>query len=488
MSGVRQALLFASVERYLSMAISFIMIAIVSRLLTPAEVGTSAIGTALLAICIAVKEFAASGFLIQGDDIRKEDVRTAFTVQFMLTAVIGLIVMLAAPAFAQLYGEPMLGQFIRVVMVALVLDTASGPIIALLRRDLAFGTLAIITVASLGVNAIVTVILALLAFSSMSVAWGWLGTTVATVVLCLVFRPNFYIFNPSIRAWRRALAFGGYHGAMTVLSRVFESLPQLVLGHFLPLSVVGLYNRATVISGIPDKFILSGLFNIAFPALAAEVRAGRNLKQAVFKAFCYITAFYWPALALMVLLAQPLVHVVLGQQWDAAVPLVRIMTAATVLWFPVVLTQPLLLAVGAMRDAFLSSVIALPLSALVLCAASTMGAEAMALSQFVTTPIQMYVALRFIQRHVPFTWTELAVALRPSLAVCGFAILPVLTMIGLTDLHFDLSITMSIIAGGIAFVGWLVGIKLTGHPVGAEISHVAEMITRSPAAVRLTGR
>jgi hypothetical protein len=101
-------------------------------------------------------------------------------------------------------------------------------------------------------------------------------------------------------------------------------------------------------------------------------------------ALCFISAFYWPALILMALLAYPLVRLVLGDQWQAASPLVQIVALANLSWFPVIVTQPVLLAVNAMRHAFLSSLIALPLSAAVLCVASLFGVEAMAASQALT--------------------------------------------------------------------------------------------------------
>ncbi len=488
MSGIRRAFFFASLERYICLVVSLATIAIVSRLLTPIEVGASAIGTALMTIAISLREFAGSGFLIQNTEVSREDVRTAFTLQLVLTLPIAAAVVLVAPRFAGLYREPMLVDFVRVTATTLILDTFASPITSLLRRDLAFGTLAIINVATLCFSALVTVGLAASGFSFMSVAWAWLAATLTTMTLSIAYRPDLGIFRPSLEAWRRALAFGGYHGAITVLNRLYEGLPQLVLGRFLPLGMVGFYNRAIMISSLADKLILAGVFNVAFPALAAEARAGRNLKQSLLKAFCYITVFYWPALVLMGLLAHPLVRLVLGAQWDAVVPLVQMMTVATLVWFPVVLAQPLLLAVGAMRHAFLSNLIALPLSALVLCAASSFGVEATAASQLVTSPFQMYVVLRFVRRHVPFTWTEFAVALRPSAVVSICSILPLLPVIGLTGFDLHLSVPLAVVAGGLSVCGWVVGIRLTGHPIGAEIHRAAEILGRHTATARLVGR
>jgi O-antigen/teichoic acid export membrane protein len=488
MSGIRRAFYFSSLERYLSLVIGFGSITIVSRLLTPTEIGTSAIGIAVIAMAISLKEFAASGFLIQGEEVERTDIRTAFTIQLVLTLLITTIVVYFTPDFADFYGEPTLRRFIQVMAATLVLDTFAAPVISLLRRDLAFHTLAVINVATICTNTVVAVGLAAAGFSVMSIAWASLLSTLTTVLLSVFYRPDFGIFRPSVTAWRRALAFGGYNGTMAVVGKLYEAVPQLVLGRVLPLYMVGLYNRATVTCGIADKLILSGAFNVAFPALAAEARAGRDLKAPLLTAFCYVTAFYWPTLALVGLLAHPLARLILGAQWDAVAPLIQIMAVASLAWFPVFLTQPLLLAVGAMRHALLSSLIGLPLSAFVLCGASYFGVEAMAASQLVTTPFQMYVALSFARRHVPFSWKELALTLRPSAGVSLCSVLPLALVSALVGFDPHLPLTLAILAACLSLCGWVVGIRLTGHPIGSEIHYIAEILAARIPMARLVGR
>src|SRR5690606_26407539 len=103
----------------------------------------------------------------------------------------------------------------------------------------------------------------------------------------------------------------------------YESIPQLFLGGVMPLDMVGLYNRTVIISGIADRFILAGVFNIAFPALAQEFGAGRSLKEPLLNAFSYIPAFYWPALAMTAHRAYPIVDLILGDPWMAVAPLLQ---------------------------------------------------------------------------------------------------------------------------------------------------------------------
>ena len=145
---VRRALAMAASEQYFRLAVGFASIAAVSRLLTPAEVGISVIGTAIALIAQEMREFATSDFLIRREHVVQEDVRTSFTMLFLLTAMITSAMFVLAPWFGTFYGEDRLAQFLRVAAFAALIEAVSLPITGLLRRDMAFGTLALINTTS----------------------------------------------------------------------------------------------------------------------------------------------------------------------------------------------------------------------------------------------------------------------------------------------------------------------------------------------------
>ena len=110
----------------------------------------------------------------------------------------------------------------------------SLPILAVLRRDMAFGTVASIQTASATVTAVATAWLAFAGFSYMSYAWAAVTAAVASTVLAFYFRPDLSILRPAVKSWANVLSFGGYNGVSFVINRIYESLPSLVLGYLLP--------------------------------------------------------------------------------------------------------------------------------------------------------------------------------------------------------------------------------------------------------------
>jgi O-antigen/teichoic acid export membrane protein len=475
----------ATGEQYLRLAVNFASIAAVSRLLTPAEVGVSVIGTGIMAIALGVREFATSDFLIQRDKVVHDDVRASFTVVLLLTALMTIGVFALAPWFGAFYGEEKLAQFLQISAIAGLIEALSFPTRGLLRRDMAFGTLAFINTASAAVTGVATVLLALAGFSYMSFAWGVLAAAGTTTVLSLYFRPDLSMFRPVFRSWGNVLVFGGYNGASYVINRAYVALPQLVLGHILPPSAVGLFNRACLVSDIPDKVVLTSVFSIAFPALAAESRKGGSLKQPYLRALGLITVLYWPGQVMLVLLAYPIVSLLLGQQWLSVVPLLQVLAIASLAWFPVILTSPVLLALGANRDRVTADFIGRSVAAVIMCSAAWFGIMAMAASKLVTLPFQMVLSLWFVRRHAPFRWREVCAALWKSAVVTAGSATGPAGIVAMSDSGFDLSIAATALAVTVAAAGWLAGVVMVRHPILLELRTMIEAIAETALVRRL---
>ena len=80
MTAVRRALIFSTADRYFALISNFLVTAAVSRILTPAEIGIFVLGQAILGFALSVKDFASSGFIIQREELTRDDVRASFTV------------------------------------------------------------------------------------------------------------------------------------------------------------------------------------------------------------------------------------------------------------------------------------------------------------------------------------------------------------------------------------------------------------------------
>ncbi len=488
MSGIRRALVLSTSERYFILAANFFTLAIVSRLLTPAEIGVSVLGMAMVMMALAVREFATTNFIVQQTELKLEDVRTTFTLLILLTGAISFLIMTCAGILAALFDEPGLVPFLRVVSLCVLIEVIGLTIGALLRREMAFGKLAAIHATGAAIMAGLTIALAALGFSYMSFAWATLVGHTAEACLFLLVWPDKSIFKPCLKEWRTIMTFGGYNGANAVLATIYESLPYLVFGRILSVNAVALYHRGYAICQLPGKVILGGVGSVLLSAFSSEVRNGRELRDHYLHSVELITGLWWPALILLAFLADPVVRILLGEQWLEAVPLVRIMAFANLFMFSGILNYPALVAVGAMRDLFVRSAIVWPISAVVITCAAFFGLKAAAVSLLVTTPFQAVVSIYFVQRHVDIAWWDIIFALRKAAVLVLCSAVGPLLIVTLLEWRLDLSIEATIGVIILALIGWGVGLRLTRHPLLREIEHAVRAFVNSPLSARIRSR
>jgi O-antigen/teichoic acid export membrane protein len=467
---VKRALLLSTGERYVLLVSNFATAAVISRILTPEEIGVSVIGMAILAMVMSVRDFSSSNFLIQREELGPEDIRGAFTVTFILTGIIAAVLVTASPFLASFYDEPSLVPYFRVISACLFLDVSCNLITALMRREMSFGKVAAINITGAAAAAVATIFLALLGFSYMSFAWAWLIGSALAAGLALALRPHFWMFKPSLCSWRAMVSFGGYNGAISMLYRIFDSLPLLLLGRVVSPHAAALFSRTLLIVQIPDKMVLGGAMTVVLPAFSTQVRQGRDLKRPYLAALSLITVLHWPALLVLSVLAYPAVVVILGQQWIEAAPLVQVVAVALLFSFSFELNYPVMVAMGAIRDLFIRALIVFPLSGILLSAAVVFGGlQAAAWCTLVTFPFQAFVALSFVRRRLELRRREIATALWRSAVVALASAAAPLCVVALSDSGFALSFRQSLVAGLLALCAWVTALILTRHPLLDEI-------------------
>ncbi|CAD7044526.1 exopolysaccharide export protein [Pseudorhizobium endolithicum] len=474
MRGVRNAFLFATLGEYLALIISFITVAVVSHLMTPAEIGLSVVGMGVVTLIFSLREFATCDFLIQLDTVKRQDVCTAMTLMIIGTIMLAALLFFALPWLSVFFESEILKTFFLLMIGATVIESLSRPGMSLFRRDMMFGKITMIKTAATLATALITIYLAVLGWGVVSFSLGAIAGACITASLTLAIRQDWWSFKPSLQSLTKVAEFGRYKGATNVVDQFYNALPNLILGGIMSTAEVGKYSRAVTISNLADRVVLSGVFTVAFPALAAAVREKVDIRKSFLGAISSITVVYWPALLMVAFLAAPLVDLLLGPGWEEVTPVARILALSALFWFPNVLTYPLLIGLGANRPAFMFNIICRSLAAAISCAAAFLGLMAIAYSQFISLPLQMLIALIYVRRYVYFSWMDLFQVLWPSALVSACTVVGPLLMSAYLQYELQFSLVEAIYACAFALVGWYVGLVLSGHAFLNEISALLE--------------
>lgn len=475
MGKVRRSLIFSFAERNGTVVLGLAGTLVLARLLTPADFGIFAVTLSIVMIIDVVREFGVGAYLVQERQITDAVLQSVFTISLILSLICAGLLLAANLSIAALYHEPKIARIVPLLAFTFVLMPFSVPGMSLLRRDMQFGKLAIIGLVTAAANLALTIMCAASGFAYMSLVWAKVFSSLIGLIALFVCRPALRAFRFNLLEWRSIAQFGGYASGTAIVNVVHDALPQMIVGGLLGFNAVGLLGRAASLCQIPDRLFTTALQPVLLPGLSEHARQSGDLKRLYLQSIAYISALQWPTLLCLAILASPAVKLLLGGQWGASVPLLRIMALASLALFPAFITYPALVAVGAIRDALVSSLVSIPPSLLLIFAASFHSLEAVAATQFITAPLQVYVAIHFTQRHIPFTWRELFAPLVRSgiIALCTAA--PAGLAVALSGFDGDLTLPATLVSCVGAGVGWLAGVWLTGHPWLAEVRRLVAL-------------
>jgi O-antigen/teichoic acid export membrane protein len=478
MTNIRRGIVWAFTGQNLNLAINFATLVVLARLLTPAEYGVASLSLAIIGVAEAFRELAGGSFIIREHDLTADKIRTTTTVNILVTAAVSALLLLAAGPLSRLFDAPLLAPFLAVAVAGYSLATFLYPQQALMGREMAFSSLAMVQVISAVAGALLSIALAFMGAGALSLAWGGVLSTATATALCLGIRRDLSIYKPSLSQWRRVFAFGAYSSAAAVLSRIADAVPVLIFGRFLSAEALSFGHRSILLCQLPEKAIQAAVGVVALPEFSRQAREGRDLKSAYLGALSHMTVAHWPAMTLMALLARPIVHVVLGGQWLEVASLIPILGPALMLGLPLSIQYPALAATDGVR--LLPRLVlaqTLVLTA-VLWIATRHGLEAASFGALLAMAINGAMSILAVRSRIAFRWAELFAVLSRSVAVSACTAAGPLVLAFASPPGMPLPIAAVAALTGAA--GWAAGLFATGHPLRNELSRAAATLLRSP--------
>jgi len=326
--SVRRSLAWTFSGQFIAFVVQFGGLIVVSRLLSPREVGIYAIAMAALGLIQVFTTFGIASFIVREAELPTETLEAAFTVNAIL--IVSLTLLLAGLSFATgpLLGAPQAGGVLRVVALSNLLAIVNFRPSAMLQREMQFKQLSIISLTNIIVQTSATITFALLGASYMSPAYAALVAGVAVTVLTQIFGRHHIGFRVSLAQWRPITTFGLQMMSVSGVAMITGKLSDLLLGRILGVAALGLYGRASNLSGIIFENLYGTVTRVVFVQLSKDYREGGDWRGTYLRSFAMITAFMWPFLIGLAILSRPVIFILYGAQWlPAALPLSALLVA-----------------------------------------------------------------------------------------------------------------------------------------------------------------
>lgn len=343
----RNALKVTTLSQVVTFVLSLLSVVVVSRLLTPAEIGVFSVSVSLLGFAHIFREFGVGQYLVQAPSVGRTEFRAAFSVALGCSWLVALLVALLAYPLSRLYGHEGVLQVLLLASLNFVAMPFGTPSLSMLRRELQFTRIAWLNIAGAVVQAIVTVGAAFMDQSYLSMAWGSLAMQLCKVMLLQIWRPGEVWMWPSTQGIRNVLRFGGLATGASTAGSLGQAAPDLILGKTLGFADVAYLSRGMSLTSMVVEKVQEVVRSVFFPIYSNQLRDGASAPAKYLEAASNLVAITAPLLVLLAIVADPLIPWMFGDQWLISAPLASVICIAHLVSAPFAISGAALTAAGA---------------------------------------------------------------------------------------------------------------------------------------------
>ena len=229
---------------------------------------------------------------------------------------------------AALAAAPLLGMFFSSEMVGLVCAATCGTLLihslvnvpeALLQRRFNFKRRLIVDPLTAGTFAVVTVALAFAGFGVWGMVIGLYASQLATLISCWImckWRPG--KTRPSYRIWRELAGFSFPLIVSNLTDKSRELVQSTLIGRGLGEGGAGQYRYGRRIGVLPGTAIIQVASYVLFPAFSRIASDAKRFHDGFLRSLRALWIATIPFSAVLIALGQPMIVVLLGEQWRPA--------------------------------------------------------------------------------------------------------------------------------------------------------------------------
>jgi O-antigen/teichoic acid export membrane protein len=420
--SVRRALGISASSSLITFALNFVSVVVVSRLLTPTEIGVFSVAVAILGLAHMFREFGVGQYIVQAKEFDEEQFRAAIAVTLVTSWSIALLLYLARVPLASFYRHEGVAEVLTLMALNFVIMPFGTPLMALMQRDLEFKKLAGLRIANAAASTGTTMLTAWAGESYLSMAWGAIAGHVTNVVMLNVMRPGRVFVWPRFKGFRQVFRFGTMASASSLLTELGSSMPSFILGRTLGFASVAFYSRAYSLRAMLLNHVLKIVRGVYFPVFSRGLRDGQNPAKLYTESVVRLVGVTGPMMLVSAALAQPLILLLFGWQWHRSANLATLICIYAALGTPYSLAPSSLIASGHIKHILPVQGVVEAIRFAVLICSIWIELEMVVMSLVLVTLISNWLQQRALQRAIALNFLAFGRALLPTVGVAAAAL------------------------------------------------------------------
>ncbi len=317
----------------IKIAIQFLSVVVLARLLAPEDFGLVASVGPIVAFVGLFQNLGLQQAVIQRSEIDQRQLNHVFWVSALVGLLCSLVIAALAPAIALFYGDARMTGIALAAAAPLLLGSLAALPLALMNRRLKFGQLALNDVITAVAGLVATIAAAMAGLGYWSLVIGpAVSALVALVAAWRVarWRPG----KPSFRIDREILSFGANLTGFNLVNFFARNLDTILIGKFSGATELGYYDRAYKLMLFPLQNISQPLTRLMIPLLSRIQDDKQRFRGIYMDTNWLLAAVTAPGIAALTMTSPQVVSLLFGERWLAVAPIFAWLGIAS-------LTQPI---------------------------------------------------------------------------------------------------------------------------------------------------
>jgi O-antigen/teichoic acid export membrane protein len=294
-----------------------VTLAIMARLLTPADYGIFAILLVVVGFAWVFSDLGLATATIQRPSLTHEEASALFWINAAGGIVLTLLVAASGPAIAALFGQPKLALALPAMATTFLFTGVAAQHAALLSRAMHFAAYSVADSASRVIGSAVGIGTAVAGLGYWSLVVMQIAVAASQMVIVMRLsrwwptRPTRPFFPSDL------VRFGGNVTGFSFINYFVRQGDNILIGGVYGSAQLGIYTRAYSLLLLPLSQILAPLDKVVTPALSRiGAHDAQRYRQAFLSVMGKLTLVTMPAMAFAIVNSHALVKVLLGDQWS----------------------------------------------------------------------------------------------------------------------------------------------------------------------------
>lgn len=482
-SRTASGVIWVTVQKWAIRIAGFVTIAILTRLLSPADFGVVAAASTVLPFFYLLADLGFAAYIVQAKDVGQRMLSTGFWYSLVAGVVLCGIMVAIAPVLGFAFQADDVVPVIRALSVWVVITAIASVPTALLRRRMSFATIARQGVIAAVVGQATAIAMA---FAGGGV-WALVGQSLASAVVGAVLAWIAAKWRPSLAFSRseftQMVTFGGKVLGVEFVAMLRAWAEAAIITNTLGIAALGYMNIAQRLVQIAQDLAGGALVPVTTVAFAKVRESSERLKNAYDRSLRATYALLSLPLLFIAVTAPLLLPILFGPGWGESYPVAQILALAATLTVGASLDHGLFYGLGRPGLWFVYAIIVDTVTVATTAVVAHWGLSAIALgflgvalaatlARWYLVPIMLKGSFRIQARQFAMLLALVAITGGTGWLVAGAT----------EQLNPFVSV---LIVGSSMTVVHLVGVRLFARPIYAE---VGQFLGRSSFVARLRRR